>query len=139
MDEKDIDEIITHIEKLRNLNNNLSKNSTKMDDVKENNLTDNIDTENEEPISIMKPEVVGWTDESKVKCDVCENEIVLGKNLSGLVIANEFFACETCCQNLSREELMEWTQSKMVSPGDVRPIGLWVIEQQRQSQIKEND
>jgi hypothetical protein len=164
MDNEDIDEIINHIQKIKETdsqNDLLQKKSNNTDNqkincsngVEQNNVEESIKTielnENKllieamekirvgEPISIMKPKFVGWTDESIVACDLCDQKIILGKNLSGLVIANEFFACENCCQKLNREELMEWTKSKMISPSDVRPIGLWVIEQQSKSRNQE--
>ena len=159
MKNEDIDEIIYHIQKLKEItsdkttsdeslkdgNNKKTKKSKKqkkttkksiktIDVNDDQELQESISTlEESEPISIMKPEAVGPTDESKVTCDVCEQDIVLGKNLSGLVVADEFFACENCCQHLSKEELMDWTKSKMVSANDVRPIGLWVIQQQREN------
>jgi len=162
MDNKDIDEIIYHIKKLRKTdpiesslpsssekessttmtdNSNaekISENKTNItkkaeDQGDENIMEPNAEIEDIEPVSVMKPEIVGWTDSSTATCDLCDNDIVLGKNLSGLVIADEFFACEDCCQKLSKEDLMEWTKSKMVSNADIRPIGLWVIEQQREN------
>lgn len=166
MDDKDIDEIINHIQKLKKAddvadispdNRHNEKDEANMktssittqerNDHKESikpaikkekdDLTGPMDTfEDIEPVSIMTPEIVGWTDGSTVPCDVCEKEIILGKNLSGLVVSDEFFACEHCCQELSKDELMEWTRSKMVSSTGVRPIGLWVIEQQRENKAK---
>ncbi len=162
MENKDIDEIISHIQKLKKITSNKTtsddsmndstkesteigskktkKISKKQDNNKSKKINDNQnikDTishiENSEPVSIMNSEVIGLTDESTVICDVCEKDIVLGKNLSGLVVADEFFACEHCCQHLSKEELMDWTKSKMASTPDVRPIGLWVIQQQREN------
>jgi len=164
MDNKDIDEIIFHIKKLRKINSddssqkgssedeeeimkeisiktkptNEKKEAIKTADIIEDDVMDQIEEiEQVEPVSVMKPEVVGWTDASTVTCDLCEKEIILGKNLSGLVIADEFFACEHCCQALSKQELMEWTKSKMMSTADVRPIGLWVIEQQSENRSKD--
>jgi hypothetical protein len=167
MDNKDIDEIIYHIRKLRDKDPadsssqksekaNKKTTKTSMVSSNEDNKVQEVGEQmnkpvsNEEkvaktisnldeadPVSVMNPELVGWTDESTVTCDVCNEEIKLGKNLSGLVISDEFFACEDCCQKLSKEELMEWTQSKMVSSTEVRPIGLWVIEQQRENKKQE--
>lgn len=162
MDDKDIDEIIYHIKKLKNVD--IKKESSPEDSAWADNETNTEksvmnaqprsdskkDTENTitkqdeamekiknleetDPVTIMGPEAIGWTDDSTVLCDVCDEEIILGKNLSGLVIADEFFACEHCCQELSKDELMEWTKSKMISAADVRPIGLWVIQQQREN------
>jgi len=62
-------------------------------------------------------------------CDLCKNEIEFKYNLSGLVVADEFFACEDCCQTLPKNEIFDWTKSKMLKPGDVRPIALWITEE----------
>jgi len=155
MDQTDIDEIISHIRELRKGNNKGEEPSKKEE---EEQLTDasteqTMDTsmdleqvENEpktemsepesETVTMMKPEIIGWTDSSKVTCDVCQSDMILGKNLSGLVVDDEFFACEHCCQTLTRTELMDWTKSKMASANSVRPIGLWVIEQQNENKSK---
>ena len=58
-------------------------------------------------------------------CDMCGRDIVFEKNLSGLVIKSRFFACEKCCQSSSKDELDNWTDSKMANPEDVKPIALW--------------
>lgn len=147
MDNKDIDEIISHIQKLKKTKSKKppSKKGTsykklnkkKMSEIPESlkNVNENNDEvfsslQIEEQVTVMSPQVIGFTDDSTVTCDFCNSDIVLGKNLSGLVVADEFFACEKCCQNIPKEDLMEWTKSKMVSASDVRPIGLWVIQQQ---------
>ena len=147
MKNKDIDEISSHIKKLKKINsvNRKSKKSpskrrknkktkskaiNKSNKIEENNTEILSSLQIQEPVSIMNPEVIGFTDDSTVTCDVCNHEIVLGKNLSGLVVADEFFACEKCCQEIPKKKLMDWTKSKMVSGSDVRPIGLWVIQQQ---------
>jgi hypothetical protein len=70
-----------------------------------------------------------WDDSSIVTCDICSNRMILGKNLSGLVINDHFFACESCCKSISKTDLMDWTKSRMQHPGRVRSIGIWVTEQ----------
>ena len=147
MDNKDIDEIISHIQKLKKIKSkplqskkgksdktgNKKKKSETSDSLikvhKENNEI-GYSLQIDEQITIMNPKVIGFTDESTVSCDFCNQDIVLGKNLSGLVVADEFFACEKCCQEIPKKDIMEWTKTKMVSTNDVRPIGLWVIQQQ---------
>ncbi len=62
-------------------------------------------------------------------CDLCKETIEFENNLSGLTIGGNFFACENCCKDFSKEELTSWTKSKMKSPSEVRPIGLWVIQE----------
>jgi len=69
-----------------------------------------------------------WVNDSTGICDICETVMVFEKNLTGLVVADKFFACEKCCTNLSRNELIQWTKSKMTNPTDVRPIGLWMAK-----------
>ncbi len=72
-------------------------------------------------------------------CDICGEEIELEKNLSGLVVAEKFFACETCCKESSKENLSDWTKSKMGKPSDIRPIGLWLTqEKNKQRSIRGN-
>jgi len=71
-----------------------------------------------------------WKDNSVGTCDICKRVIVFEKNLSGLVISDEFFACEDCCKNTSKDELAEWTKSRMTKPADVRPIGIWLTQEQ---------
>jgi len=68
-------------------------------------------------------------DNSFRTCDLCHHEIILGKNLAGLVMENKYFACETCCQTTSKEELKQWIQSKMLSTNTLRPIGLWLTQE----------
>lgn len=162
MDNEDIDEIIYHIQKLKKLNfedsapktiskekksedtsenqKNKQKRTGKVNSISEINneniMNELSNLEDIQPVYIMDPEIIGLTDDSMVTCDVCEKDMVLGKNLSGLVVSNEFFACEHCCQNLSKEELLEWTKSKMIATNDVRPIGLWVIQQQGENKKK---
>ena len=138
-----IDEIIHHITKLKNTNTEQSNsikpaitmksNESEISDIiKEKIVNDENISKKEDlnPVTVMKPQIIGFTDESTVTCDVCEKDIILGKNLSGLVVDNEFFACEKCCISLSKKDLLDWTKSKMISSNDVRPIGLWVIQQQ---------
>ena len=79
--------------------------------------------------TIMKPTSWRWGDTSTGICDLCKHEIVFEKNLSGLVVCDRFFACEECCKTVSKEDLMSWTKSRMVTSNDIRPIGLWTIQE----------
>ena len=69
-----------------------------------------------------------WDDTSVVTCDICSTPMILGRNLSGLVVDDHFFACESCCKNISKTKLVDWTKSRMQRPGKVRSIGIWVTE-----------
>ena len=61
-------------------------------------------------------------------CDICKKDIILGKNLSGLVVEEQFFACESCCINSTNNELFKWTKQRMKTPSGVRPIGIWITQ-----------
>jgi len=86
---------------------------------------------NEKHFDDLAKQVASWSGDnfSLRTCDLCNTEIELEKNLSGLVIAGEFFACENCCQNSEKNHLSNWTKSRMTKPSDVRPIGLWVTQE----------
>ena len=68
-------------------------------------------------------------------CDLCGENIVPEENLAGLVISERNFACEKCCQELSKDKLSSWTESKMTKPGDVKPIALWLMEEKNKSRL----
>ncbi|MCX6665627.1 MAG: hypothetical protein NT038_06165 [Euryarchaeota archaeon] len=89
-------------------------------------LTNQTNTE----ISTMKHySTVPWNDDSFGVCDLCHQDIQLGKNLSGLVVENQYFACEECCRNTPNEELKNWTKSRMHTSNSMRPIGLWLTRE----------
>ena len=73
------------------------------------------------------------TEETTGICDICHEEITLGKNLSGLVIQNQFFACEHCCKTLAHNDLLQWTKSKMITSNTVRPIGLRLTQEKNKN------
>jgi len=62
------------------------------------------------------------------RADVSIDTTGWGK-LSGLVVSEKFFACEECCKNISKEGLTDWTKTGMVKHNDVRPMGLWAIQE----------
>ena len=68
-------------------------------------------------------------------CDLCLSNINFEDNLSGLVINGEFFACEKCCKESSKEDLENWTNSKMISPDEVKPIALWLMEKNNKTKL----
>jgi hypothetical protein len=86
----------------------------------------------EKTVSKMKVDV-----NSAGTCDICRQKIDFEKNLSGLVIQDSFFACEKCCQDVSKDELNNWTESKMASPKDVKPIALWLMQEKNKTQLFE--
>ena len=96
------------------------------DNSSSNPLADQITSE----ISTMKHHTtVSWNDDSFGVCDLCHRDIQLGKNLSGLVVENQYFACEECCRNTPNVELMNWTKSRMHTSNSIRPIGLWLTRE----------
>ena len=125
----DLDEIFHHIQEI----------------IDEKTVDRNIDSDN--PIESTIPEEISnvplsairksdfsrenvpwsWVYDSLRICDICKQDFALEKNLSGLTISGKFFACEHCCQTLSKEELLEWTKSRMNKPSDVRSIGVWLM------------
>lgn len=92
------------------------------------------DKDFEEPVStVTEPTPLRWSNDSTGICDLCKREIFFEKNLSGLVVGNKFFACEECCKTSSKEELMNWTRSRMIKPYDVRPMGLWFTQEKNKA------
>ena len=129
VDKQDLDEIIQHIREITGekvIDENL---------LDENRLDVTIDETRElqsSTIMIEKKSDVpwSWVYDSLKTCDICKQEFALDRNLSGLVIAGKYFACEHCCQTLPKEELLEWTKSRMNKPSDVRSIGVWLVSKE---------
>ena len=68
-------------------------------------------------------------------CDLCGKEMVLEEHLSGLIIRNEFFACESCCQDADKNVLDSWTSSRVASKEDVQPIALWLMQNKDKTKL----
>jgi hypothetical protein len=64
------------------------------------------------------------------KCDLCNRDMTLKTNLSGLVYDDKHFLCEQCHDNHSNEELDDWIKTKMKDPKKGMPISLWLIHEQ---------
>ena len=64
------------------------------------------------------------------KCELCNREMSLKTNLSGLVYNDKHFLCEKCHDNHSDEELYNWIKTKMKDPKKGMPISLWLIHEQ---------
>jgi len=62
-------------------------------------------------------------------CDLCGEIIYFEDNLTGLTIDGKYFACENCCKKSSKESLKSWSNSKMEKNSNLRPIGLWTIQE----------
>lgn len=63
-------------------------------------------------------------------CDLCNRQILLDNNLSGLVFDDEYFLCEDCCNNNSQRDIEDWTESIMQKPSKGMPVALWIIHEQ---------
>jgi transposase-like protein len=64
------------------------------------------------------------------KCELCNRDMLLKTNLSGLVYDDKHFLCEKCHDNHSDEELYDWIKTKMKDPKKGMPISLWLIHEQ---------
>ena len=64
------------------------------------------------------------------KCDLCNRDMTLKTNLSGLVYDDKHFLCEQCHDNHSNEELDDWIKTKIKDPKKGMPISLWLIHEQ---------
>lgn len=151
--EKDIEEIFSHVQKLKEDQNILDKKSDELDayDVirdnigvkagelnKENIGSDDLfeivgpvegenDNVNEEKTTLIK------TDSGV--CDLCGQTFLLEENLAGLIINSEFFACEKCCQDASREDIEKWCNNRMKESHDVQPIALWLMQEKNKTTL----
>jgi len=125
------------IEENSHLNNSsdiLNESIKKINQVSRMN-TDEKEVKDEEKITGFARDISRWNlpNLQSGTCDLCGEQIEFEKNLSGLTIAGNFFACEKCCINSSHEDLFNWAKSKMNSPAEVRPIGLWVIQEKNKN------
>ncbi len=127
----DLEEILQHIQEITR------EKANKNEIPQESDVSTNVMNNVKEPLYTSSPssrnEIVSqrdvpwrWVYNSLETCDICKQVFVLEKNPSGLVIAGEYFACEHCCQTLPKEDLLNWTKSRMAKPSDVRSIGIWL-------------
>jgi hypothetical protein len=68
-------------------------------------------------------------------CDICHQGILFERNLSGLVIHGQFFACENCCKDATKENLDIWAESKNAKPEDIKPIAFWLMEKDDKTRL----
>ena len=135
VDDTDINEISSHIKSLINHKKN------KIDDTNIDELPRWEEVSNEAIISKeIKNEQTVMTKNFDInletrKCDLCDKTMNLEENLSGLVIDDTHFLCEDCCQDTSNIELDIWTSSKMASPGDLKPIALWLMKKKNKNSL----
>ena len=63
-------------------------------------------------------------------CLVCNKDISLSRNPTGLVFEDKFFICESCCTKHSEDEILNISKSFMQNPDNGMPIALWLIHEQ---------
>ncbi len=124
---KDLEEIFLHVQHLRKEKQPLEEQSVSDEPAFRWPL--NVSSKKSDVISAPFFSVPAWNDASPAVCDFCHHVIILGKNLSGLVMNSEHFVCESCCQQRTTRELQEWTKTKMTKGNTLRPIGLWLTEE----------
>ena len=83
-----------------------------------------------ENLSIMKVDV-----RSLGICDICGRDIIFNNNLSGLTIRGEFFSCEICCRDASKETLDSWVEYKKGKSQEIIPIALWLMQEKKRSEL----
>ena len=157
---KDLEEISSHIEQLKQQQENFEE---RKDDVVEpieiisqstGQVAGEFDLDNIPPEDVF--EIIGPVDElsetdketnieqfttmetetrSVGMCDMCKTAMLFEKNLSGLAIHGKFFACEKCCQNASKKDLDNWAKSRMAKPTDVKPIALWLMQKENKARL----
>ena len=97
----------------------------------------------EDIFRILKPEDLTRENRSIMKvdvrstgiCDICGRDIIFDDNLSGLTIRGEFFSCEKCCRDASKETLDSWVEYKKGKPKEIIPIALWLMQEKKQSEL----
>lgn len=128
--DKDLEEIFLHVKKLKaEYGKNEDVNKEKLVNVKK--ITDNLlnkNVENDE--SLAKNNL-----KSSNYCDICGQEFLLEKNLSGLVLLNKFFACEECCKHASNETLNSWIKTRNAKIQDAKPIALLVMQKKNKTRL----
>lgn len=157
--QSDIEEIFLHVKKIKEEQDNISNEGTEdLNPIQIIKDTTGISTEesdfnidlNNDLFEIVKPSqnitlnMINSkeqsfseinTEENMGICDLCSSNINFEDNLSGLVINEEFFACEKCCKESSKEDLENWIKSKMISPTEVKPIALWLMEKNNKTKL----
>ena len=83
-----------------------------------------------ENLSIMKVDV-----RSSGICDICGRDIIFDDNLSGLTIRGEFFSCEKCCRDASKETLDGWVEYKKGKSNEIIPIALWLMKEEKRTEL----
>ena len=156
---KDLEEISSHIQQLKQQENFEEKKDEEVETIEiishsTGQVAGELDLDNIPPEDVF--EIIGPVDElSEIDketnieqfttieketrlvgiCDMCKSAMPFEKNLSGLAIHGKFFACEKCCQDASKKDLDNWTESRMAKPTDVKPIALWLMQKENKDRL----
>lgn len=157
--ERDLEEILLHVKKIKeeqdNFTNKNNEYITPLGIIKdkssimteESDFMDNIDNDLFEIVKLSQKSIFDneklldqdflEINQKNIRgiCDLCSSSFIFEENPSGLVINEEFFACENCCKELSKEELENWTKSKMKSSNRLKPIALWLMEKNNKTKL----
>ena len=150
--DSEIDQIFSHIKQLKAEQEDfveITKNDIEsINTIKENTGTIGVEKSYpeipaEDIFTILRPEEFAAENFSKMKvdvdssgiCDICGKEIIFNENLSGLTIRGEFFSCEKCCQDASKETLDSWADYKQGKPKDIVPIALWLMQENKRTEL----
>ena len=148
----ELDEIISHVEQLKAKQEKVEEdNKNDLEVIKK--IQDNTgkiagETSVEEISSKDVFEIVGTNEileeriskmnvdmSSSSVCDICGQEMVFEENLSGLTIHGKYFTCEKCCKDASKETLEGWVNYKQAKPEDMKPIALWIMQENNRTQL----
>jgi superfamily II helicase len=150
----DIEELFAHIKQLRADQEKLhySEKESYESNITIKDNTEKIvgetsleDISQDDIFEIVKPEEFAAEYLSKMKidiktsavCDICGKEFIFEDNLSGLTIRGEFYSCEKCCQDASKKTLDAWVEYKQGKPGEIKPIALWIMQENNKTQLFE--
>jgi len=150
--DSEVDEIFSHIKQLKA--EQVNNDEINQDDIESiNTIKENTGTIGGETsyqgitakdiFTIIRPDELVTENLSRMKvdidssgtCDICGKEIIFDENLSGLTIRGEFFSCEKCCQDASKETLDSWTEYKQGKPKDIIPIALWLMQEKNKTKL----
>ena len=152
--DSEIDEIFSHIKQLKAEQDNIEEiNQNDFESI--NTIKKNIGTiggekcykgiPQEDIFRIIRPEELVNENLSKMNvnidssgiCDICGKEFIFENNLTGLTIRGEFFSCEKCCQDASKDTLDGWVDYKKGKPGEIKPIALWLMQENNKAKLFE--
>jgi RNA polymerase-binding transcription factor DksA len=133
----DIEEIFIHIKQLKEEQSLDLKNTRVLEQSDNVNLLIDNDKNftNINQFNGKNNQIVTKMDQDFGICDMCKEEIIFEKNLSGLIVLDKIFICEKCSQNKSDRIINNWIHSKMANLEDVKPIALWLMQKKNKKRL----